>query len=78
MEVARRLIAVAEQRQPEGISAEDLLAGVSLRGLVWHEASSGEHYATAAGIVLLARGSLGGLSPVPHPGRRVSGRRTGR
>jgi predicted HTH transcriptional regulator len=55
MGVARRLIGVAEQRQPEGISDEDLLTGVSLRGLVWHEASSGEHYATAAGIVLLAR-----------------------
>ena len=55
MDVALCLIGVAEQRQPEGISAEDLLTGVSLRGLVWHEASSGEHYATAAGIVLLAR-----------------------
>jgi len=55
MEVARRLIGVAEQRQPEDVSDDDLLTGVSLRGLVWHEASSGEHYATAAGIVLLAR-----------------------
>ena len=27
----------------------------ALRGLVWHEPASGEHYATAAGIVLLAR-----------------------
>ena len=33
---------------------DDLLAGVSLRGLVWHDPASGEHYATAAGIVLLA------------------------
>ncbi len=55
MDVARRLVGAAEGRQPGGISDEDLLAGVSLRGLVWHEASSGEHYATAAGIVLLAR-----------------------
>lgn len=36
-------------------SADDLLAGATLRGLVWHDASSGEHYATAAGIVLLAK-----------------------
>ena len=55
MNVARQLIGVAEQRQPGGISDEDLLTGISLRGLVWHEGSSGEHYATAAGIVLLAR-----------------------
>jgi len=33
----------------------DLLAGVSLRGLVWREPNGGEHYATAAGIVLLAK-----------------------
>jgi ATP-dependent DNA helicase RecG len=28
---------------------------VTLRGLVWHDAATGEHYATAAGIVLLAK-----------------------
>ncbi len=53
--VARRLIAAAEARKPDEISDEDLLAGVALRGLVWHDPASGEHYATAAGIVLLAR-----------------------
>jgi ATP-dependent DNA helicase RecG len=53
--VARRLIGAAEARKPDELSADDLLAGVSLRGLVWHEPASGEHYATAAGIVLLAR-----------------------
>jgi hypothetical protein len=33
----------------------DLLAGTSVRGLVWHDPQAGEHYATAAGIVLLAK-----------------------
>jgi len=39
LHVARRLIGVAEQRQPETLSDEDLLAGASLRGLVWHDLS---------------------------------------
>jgi ATP-dependent DNA helicase RecG len=51
--VARRLVGAAEQRRPDDLSVEDLLAGATLRGLVWHDAASGEHYATAAGIVLL-------------------------
>ncbi len=55
LDVARRLIAAAEQRKPNELSDEDLLAGASLRGLVWHKPASGEHYATAAGIVLLAK-----------------------
>ncbi|MBN1984136.1 MAG: DUF4062 domain-containing protein [Chitinivibrionales bacterium] len=54
MEVARRMIASAERRAPEDFSDDDILAGVKLRGLVWHDSVSGEHYATAAGIVLLA------------------------
>jgi predicted HTH transcriptional regulator len=54
-DVARRLVAAAEQRKPEEITGADLLSGAALRGLVWHEPASGEHYATAAGIVLLAR-----------------------
>jgi predicted HTH transcriptional regulator len=53
--ILRRLIATAEARNPEAISPADLLAGASLRGLVWHDPTSGEHYATAAGIVLLAK-----------------------
>ncbi|MFH1998549.1 MAG: helix-turn-helix domain-containing protein [Planctomycetota bacterium] len=53
--VALRLVAAAEQRRQEEIADEDLLAGVALRGLVWCEPSSGLHYATAAGIVLLAK-----------------------
>ena len=54
-DVARRLVAAAEQRRPDDLADSDLLAGARLRGLVWHEPGSGEHYATAAGIVLLAR-----------------------
>ena len=53
--VVRRLLGAADSRSPDDLSADDLLAGATLRGLVWHDASSGEHYATAAGIVLLAK-----------------------
>jgi ATP-dependent DNA helicase RecG len=55
LDVARSLIAAAEKRKPDGLTTEDLLAGAALRGLVWHDPTSGDHYATAAGIVLLAR-----------------------
>ena len=40
---------------PVALSNDELLAGGSLRGPVWHKPASGEHYATAAGIVLLPR-----------------------
>lgn len=53
-DVARRLVSAAGQRKPEEIADADLLAGAALRGLVWCDPSSGQHYATAAGIVLLA------------------------
>ena len=53
--VLRRLIAASENQKAEAISQDDLLAGASLRGLVWHDPVSREHYATAAGIVLLAK-----------------------
>lgn len=55
LDVARLLIASAEQRNIDDLSEADLLSGAALRGLVWHDPASGEHYATAAGIVLLAR-----------------------
>jgi len=55
MDVTRNLIAVAEKRRQDELVNEDLLAGAALRGLVWYDPTSGEHYATAAGIVLLAR-----------------------
>lgn len=54
-EVARRLIAAAESRNPNEISPVELLSGASLRGLVWRDPSTGESYATAAGIVLLGK-----------------------
>lgn len=53
--VVRRLVALAENRNPNDLVAPDLLSGASLRGLIWQDSSSGEHYATAAGIVLLAK-----------------------
>lgn len=53
--VVRQLIASAEARKPTELSASDLLAGASLRGLVWHDPQAGEHFATAAGIVLLSK-----------------------
>lgn len=55
LDVARRLIGAAEGRLPGSLSDEELLAAASLRGLAWRDASSREHCATAAGIVLLAR-----------------------
>jgi predicted HTH transcriptional regulator len=53
--VARRLVAVAEGRGNDTISPAELLVAASVRGLVWHDPQVGEHYATAAGIVLLAK-----------------------
>jgi len=55
MEVVRRLIAASENTSSEKVSSADLLAGASLRGLVWQDQENGEHYATAAGVVLLAK-----------------------
>ncbi|MFH0920957.1 MAG: helix-turn-helix domain-containing protein [Fibrobacterota bacterium] len=54
-EVARRLIAAAGGKDAEKLSAADILAGASVRGLVWHDDPARKHYATAAGIVLLAK-----------------------
>ncbi|OPY81494.1 MAG: hypothetical protein A4E70_01212 [Syntrophus sp. PtaU1.Bin005] len=55
MNVVRTLLASAQKCSPGELSEEDLLAGAILRGLAWYDSSSGEHYATAAGIVLLAK-----------------------
>ena len=54
-EVLRRLIAAAENRDAGSLSAADLLSGASARGLVWRDQGTGETYATAAGIILLAK-----------------------
>lgn len=53
--VTRQLIAAAERCSPDELSESALLSGAVLRGLVWYDPLSQEHYATAAGIVLLAR-----------------------
>jgi ATP-dependent DNA helicase RecG len=53
--VARRLVGAAENKNPDDLSTAELLSGVKLRGLIWQEPDSGEHYATAAGIVILAK-----------------------
>jgi len=55
LDVARTLIASAERCNPDELSNDDLLAGAVLRGLVWYDPALREHYATAAGIVLLAK-----------------------
>ena len=55
LDMARRLIAAAEQRKVDELTDHDLLASAALRGLVWHDPAFGEHYATAAGIVMLAK-----------------------
>jgi ATP-dependent DNA helicase RecG len=54
-DVARRLVGAADGVAADGIAPDDLLAGATVRGLVWRDPDSGEHYATAAGTVLLAK-----------------------
>ncbi len=53
--MARRLLAATGQRTADELTGHDLLASAALRGLVWHDPATGEHYATAAGIVMLAK-----------------------
>jgi predicted HTH transcriptional regulator len=54
-DVLRRLIAAAENRDAGSLSAADLVSGGAARGLAWRDLGTGEIYATAAGIVLLAK-----------------------
>lgn len=54
-EAVRRLLATSEPDAARDSSDRELLTGATLRGLVWHDRSSGTYYATAAGIVLLAK-----------------------
>jgi len=53
--LARRLVAAARGQAPDALTEEELLAGAAARGLVWRDSITGEPYATAAGIVLLAK-----------------------
>jgi predicted HTH transcriptional regulator len=52
-DLARQIVATAESRPVDRLADETVLQAVLSRGLVWSD-SAGEHYATAAGIVLLA------------------------
>ena len=54
-DVVRQLSAAAEGGDADPLSAGDLLTGASVRGLIWHDPEAGEHCATAAGVVLLAK-----------------------
>ncbi len=54
-EVLRRLIAAAENRDATTLSDGDLVSGAAARGLLWRDPVSDAFYATAAGIVLLAK-----------------------
>jgi ATP-dependent DNA helicase RecG len=54
-ETARQLVASAEQKDPNKFSSDALLRNLLARGLIWNDPDDGKHYATAAGVVLLAR-----------------------
>ena len=54
-DIAKRLVAAAEGTEPSEVSEGEALAGSALRGLTWRDPDSGKDYATAAGIVLLAK-----------------------
>jgi predicted HTH transcriptional regulator len=73
--VARQLIAAAEGRQPADLADDDLLVGAMMRGLIWRDPAAQEHFATAAGILILPMGhrvdqcfpqSLHGILIQPH------------
>jgi predicted HTH transcriptional regulator len=49
------VIASADGDGTRNLHPTDVLAGALSRGLVWRDPASGAHYATAAGVVLLAR-----------------------
>lgn len=53
--VARQLIAAAEGKTSADLLDDDLLTGALVRGLIWWDADAQEYFATAAGIVLLAK-----------------------
>ncbi len=51
--LARRLAARAEQKDENNLSGKMVLENMMVRGLVWFDPETNEHYGTAAGIVLL-------------------------
>lgn len=54
-DVARQFVASAENKKADALSDQDMLSAVMLRGLAWREPETRNHWATAAGIVLLAK-----------------------
>ena len=53
--VARELIARAERKAQDDLTKEEICESLLVRGLIWSDPDSGTHYATAPGIVLLAK-----------------------
>jgi len=53
-EVARKLVAVAEQKGIEDLNDESILRNLIIRGLLWGDSETRNYYTTAAGIVLLS------------------------
>ncbi|MFH1777806.1 MAG: ATP-binding protein [Candidatus Omnitrophota bacterium] len=53
--LAGKLTAQAEQKAENRLSNEAILEDMMMRGLVWFDSQTNEHYATAAGIVLLGQ-----------------------
>lgn len=53
--VARELIARAERKAQDDLTKREIFEGLLVRGLIWSDPDSGTHYATAPGIVLLAK-----------------------
>jgi len=53
-ELARKMIAAAEEISPEKLAMEDVREQLLDRGYLWLDGESGTHYATSAGILLLA------------------------
>ena len=54
-DVARSLIASATDTNPSLLDDAEVRSGLVIHGLLWREPDTGKHYATAAGIVMLAR-----------------------
>jgi len=54
-DVLRKLLAATENKDASSVSETDLVFGASVRGLIWREPGTGEMYATAAGVILLAK-----------------------
>lgn len=52
--LAGRLTARAGRKDENNLSGSSILEDMMTRGLVWFETETNEHYATAAGIILLA------------------------